>query len=184
MSVDLTKKKITHLDLDTTRALLAAAVAERGADYVYPSVSLDPGNEERPTPGACFYLTYEETPTNAKALNASYKNESGCLAGNVLMRAGVTADWLHGHESRPVSNLLHQLYEEGTIHHDPIVRDALRVAQGAQDKGATWGEAVKEFEAAVQSYCRMTGRLYEPPQPTMETHPHLFDDNGRRVQPE
>ena len=26
--------------------------------------------------------------------------------------------------------------------------------------------------------------LAEPPMPTMKTHPHLLDDNGRRVQPD
>lgn len=177
-------KKITRLDLDTTRALLAAAVAEKGADYVYPTVSLDPLDGERPNSGVCFYLTYETTPTNAKALNASYKNESGCIAGNVLMRAGVTADWLHEHEALPISNLLDRLHEGGLVSHDLAVQSGLREAQQAQDKGATWGEAVERFEEAVQNFCRMTDTLYEPPQPTMETHPHLFDDNGRRVQPE
>lgn len=103
------------------------AVAERGADYVYPpfeNFADDYHNEF----GACQYQTPDGTPA--------------CIVGLALSKIDPNLVPEYGED--PGAERF--LTGKGL---DPSVAEAAGWAQGIQDDGKTWGEALKEFERVI-----------------------------------
>lgn len=113
-----------HLTLERTNELLDAAVAEKGADYIYTDT-----RGFRAAPGSdgadCQYV---------------HGNRPGCLVGNVLHRAGVELERLLQVEGFGVGDVDFQEYLDVTC--DEGVLDLLSEAQQRQDGGDTWGDSV------------------------------------------
>lgn len=107
------------IELTPARAieLLREVVAEFGEDYVYPYQ-----DEED---GTCLYV---------------HGDQPGCIAGHVYHRAGLTLEQLkrEEHTGADSSDFRILLPGNGTA--------VVRPAQGAQDNGLTWGEALADAE--------------------------------------
>lgn len=109
-----------ELTYERVNELLDEAIAEKGADYVY--------EDENGSRQDCKYVHHfpGEDPV------------PGCIAGNVLHRAGVPLGEFNRVESLAVAPLLDLL---GVRMPDEAV-SLLAEIQGRQDKGWTWGLAV------------------------------------------
>lgn len=115
-------------------AAMRAAVADIGADHVYPKSEMDSN-------GACQYLT-----ADGKGL---------CIVGETLLRLGLTADDLQQALAQctyvPGSHgLLNWLYRQRTAIVDERTSALFAMAQSYQDVGTSWGESLREAEAYVQ----------------------------------
>lgn len=115
-------------------AAIRKAVGIRGEDYVYPS------KEEHPE----YWLnTYLDNTDSSDNLSCRYRLKDGtpaCIVGLALHEidpALVPA-------SSQVANASIILRDIGF---SPEVRRPARAAQSAQDGGASWGEALRVFEA-------------------------------------
>jgi hypothetical protein len=110
MPVDLT-------DVNVVSELLKRAVAEKGADYIYP------GAGEK-----CYYFEPDGTPS--------------CIVGHVLYYLGAKAedswsdDW---NEDTDVSSLRYR----GIVEMTTDTMNLLRQAQMTQDSGISWGESIE-----------------------------------------
>lgn len=107
--------------------LLERAVAEKGADYV------DPGSQFGR--GGCRYVR---------------DDACGCIVGHAYFYAGATIDELKEMDANPDDPGVDSLAwaEELPIETaDEAVR-AFSVAQVAQDRGKTWGEALEAAKTA------------------------------------
>lgn len=109
--------ELTH---EEARALLARAVEEKGADYVYPEFET-----------GCSYLDGEGNPS--------------CLVGFVLTYAGVSGFEIENCEGTQAAEVVGSIFPDT----EDRVRAALRAAQQVQDNGGTWAEAVVEFDRVV-----------------------------------
>lgn len=119
-------------DIELEKKIVAgirAAVAERGADYVYP-------DEWRGTGGGCFYYNEDGTPS--------------CLVGLAIDKAGLT-DHVWNKRAKVGA---HDLLESMIPGIDTRLGVAVEAAQGLQDDGATWGEALARFEEYVPEELR------------------------------
>lgn len=118
----------TQLTPEETEALriMREIVAEKGHDYVYPESEKDGS--------LCQYLRYDE---NGTAVGPS------CIAGHYLVRTGMDVESLRHSEGRGVIVVV------GKIPLDSRLAGALGIAQEAQDRGETWGQALRFFERAL-----------------------------------
>ena len=107
-------------------AAMRAAVEERGAEWRYP----DDDPDWHGSGGMCIYRLDDGSPA--------------CLVGAALAKLGLL-------EEVPVSSVdgAQTLMIELGFDHD--VAFAADLAQGAQDMGDTWGEALDEYLAAIES---------------------------------
>jgi hypothetical protein len=115
--------------------LLDAAVAEKGADYVYQDPDGRRGGEvdEDGCPAAvtCRYV---------------HGDKPGCIVGNVLHRAGVSLSALRDEEGVGAYNsMFERLYVSMPTH----ASDLLAHVQDRQDVGVPWGDAVREAREQV-----------------------------------
>lgn len=111
MSLDLTPER--------TLELLRRAVAEKGADHVYPRAKRY---------GKCLYREPDGSPS--------------CIVGHVLIWAGVDpAQLVEGFSA------WRQMKTLGVT--DERVRLALDAAQMNQDRGATWGAVLAAAERVL-----------------------------------
>jgi hypothetical protein len=114
---------LIHVDYRTATALVRAAVAVRGEDYVYP-------RDER---GGCDYV-HCDTPESGKEVLIP-----GCIVGQVVYMAGIPLS-----RFRDIGGTLSGNRESfrsvGIVFTDKAA-DFLNWAQGLQDRGKTWQEA-------------------------------------------
>lgn len=118
-----------ELTLARTKELLAEAVAEKGADFVYV-------NRYGRSAG----------PDNSTTCHYVHDDQPGCIVGNVLHRAGVSLYNLSEHEGENAESPVTALFRP-----EPGVVDLLREVQSRQDKGASWSEAVRLALAELES---------------------------------
>lgn len=111
------KPGAVDITLDEAKELLARAVSEKGADYVYEQQD-----------GKCVYYTSDGSPS--------------CLVGWVLSYKGLTNEDLLAADS--VIAEVGDLAEEGLLKVDNETLALLTVAQVEQDQGQTWGRSVEE----------------------------------------
>jgi hypothetical protein len=112
--------------MDTLREV----VAEQ-PDYVYAA----PQHMARPNVESCFYVHADADSTNIRP---------GCLVGAVLYRLGVPLERLAAHEGTGASCVTSVL-----VNTDDRAVAVLDLAQGAQDKGSTWSEALAHAERVL-----------------------------------
>lgn len=116
-----------ELSLVMTKELLAEAVAEKGADFVYVNKYGQQADQSGDV--TCQYV---------------HGDQPGCIVGNVLHRAGVPLDELGQYETHSVDDLGQRLFTA-----EARVKLLLNHIQGHQDVGVPWGEAVR-LALAVQ----------------------------------
>lgn len=117
-----------YLDLAKAQELVDSAIAEMGADYVYPNSGS--GN-------TCSYV------------DESYDDQGmslvkGCIVGHAFINAGFNMEELYnsGVNHEGSNSLLTHLDEEGFISgYNEEARVYLALLQRSQDFGKTWGEA-------------------------------------------
>jgi hypothetical protein len=103
---------------------IRAAVAQRGRDHLYT------GQDGRaPVRGSNCWYVHQKT------------GEAGCVIGLALNLLGITLEQLAENEGENADQLLSRL-GIGTARE----RAAAIVAQGRQDGGATWGEALDTYD--------------------------------------
>lgn len=126
------------LILDQVRTAAAEVVAEQGEDFVY--------NPE-PDRVSCFYVPLPTDVADFEGYPASMK-ATGCLVGRLLDKLGETR-----HRINSVSPVWPG-YQGGVSHltytfKDMVTLEAkqyLAVLQRAQDRGHTWGKALRFAE--------------------------------------
>lgn len=121
-----------ELTLDRTKELLAAAVAEKGADYVYTTPDGQQSSPEDLT--TCLYV---------------HGDQPGCIVGHVLHKAGVSLPLLSRSESDDAEGALGGLKADGIVAYEGRVSDLLKSVQAKQDHGVAWGTAVDEALAEL-----------------------------------
>lgn len=127
------------LTFEKTKELLAEAIAEKGAGYVYVNSNL--GEDSL---GHCSYV---HTLENGELI-------PGCLVGDVLNRAGVQLEVLNlKHAGAAI--VLSDLAYMGILEADTESHDLLWLAQGQQDKKVPWGEAVERALARQEAHPEM-----------------------------
>lgn len=119
-----------ELTLDKTKELLAEAVAEKGAEYVYTNPEGQTGSSLGTV--KCFYV---------------HGDQPGCLVGHVLHKAEASLTDLAGLEESAAEDVLSYLYDED---YREDVAFLLSEAQGHQDNGVPWGEAVRRALADLE----------------------------------
>lgn len=82
-----------------------------------------------------------EPPVRACLYN--HEDGPGCIVGHVFAYAGV--EMPESQEGRLANHVVRNLTEW-----EPLVGEALRLAQVVQDGGGTWGEALQEFDNHVR----------------------------------
>jgi hypothetical protein len=129
------------LTLERTKELLAEAVVERGEGYVYTRPD---GKQSSPDGSeSCFYV---HTPDMDASITESVP---GCIAGYVLHKAGVPLEALRTCETAPADSAVSHLSMETALSVDSGVAILLREVQVMQDRGRSWGEAVRETLARL-----------------------------------
>lgn len=122
------------IDITYDKALeaLNAAVAERGADFVYP-------DEERHEGVTCQYRKPDGT--------------GSCIVGMALILLGVPAEEIPawGTPGQSSFDLLWELRERGIITFDRAASDLFSEVQDRQDCGTPWGQAVTEAVEQVKA---------------------------------
>src|SRR5262249_22980083 len=110
------------IDLGTALDLLAAAVQQRGADFVYRPVWVE---EHR-------YLT----------CRYAHRGAPDCIVGYALAQAGVSVSTLEAMRDDGVE----ELYVEGRFPVDVTLGAlaVLRAAQQSQDRGCRWGDVLAQ----------------------------------------
>lgn len=122
------------LTLDQVRTAAAEVVAEQGEDFVY--------NPE-PDRVSCFYVPLPTDVAHFEGYPAPMKT-TGCLVGRILDKLGETRHHITivkvwpGHVGG-VSNLAYTYKDMMT----PEAKEYLSILQRAQDRGHTWGKALK-----------------------------------------
>lgn len=126
------------IDLARADQLAAAAVGERGEDYVYPD------------PGACEYVFApvdgEDLPLTRALALVSVDDPSelgvlkpGCIVGHAFASAGVPLERLAKCDG-DVNDLTRELIDDVEV--DPKAAVFFMNLQYSQDRGAPWGEAL------------------------------------------
>ena len=125
-----------RITLERARDLLARAVGTQGRDFIY-----NPGGN-----GLCQY-----TPMTDSLLAATDPRRiTGCLIGVALDLAGVTVH--HGYAAT-----IYNLYRANRDLMDLSAANYFSVAQKAQDRGLTWGQAYDAAEASVAYVIKTPG---------------------------
>jgi hypothetical protein len=116
---------VKHVTDAEVLAAAEAAVAEKGADYVYAK----PKDAVGMSASECLYVHGEE---------------AGCLVGNVLHRLGVPLSTLRDCEGVHAIVALGRVEERDRIILPAWSKSMLIRAQAQQDNGETWGDALTE----------------------------------------
>lgn len=111
--------------LEETKAQLEQVVTLKGADYVYPIGALGFSTE---TIDECVYRN-------------TVTREPACIVGHVIALVGLPLNDLREGEGARTQDLIQKNYTGDAI-------ELLSFAQGAQDIGRTWGEAL---ETAIEN---------------------------------
>lgn len=121
-----------HIDAARALELLAAVVAEHGPDTVY----LVPEDRKK-----CLY---------------AHGTVCGCLVGHALHRAGLTMDELALMDIEDTAEGLgtgiRDAWIPARVQLTGAAREVFEVAQGAQDKGKRWGEALDSARRYAAEY--------------------------------
>lgn len=131
---------LDNLNDDDRRFIEAmeAAVAERGADWVYPEAEADPDTDETTflrdawhadTEGSCVYQTEDGEPA--------------CIIGLAMHKLGL--------ELPPYDRVFgaRAALRESSLNLSDTVLAAASTAQAKQDYHATWGDALTAFKEAI-----------------------------------
>lgn len=122
--------------IDDARAieLLEAAVAERGADYVYVN----------PDSPLCLYVhtSYPEGSLDEDPDNAVPIRTPGCIVGTAFILGGLIDARRMSHHLGSISSIAEVLQGRDGIDITHSALEILQRAQWAQDAKATWGEAL------------------------------------------
>jgi len=115
--------------------LLDQAVAERGADFVYPEdwKVVVPRDGAKDTP-MCVYV---------------HDGQPRCIVGQVLVKHGLKPAKLAFYEGHGVTSVLKALGDSGVLSFEHGVLTLLRTAQDLQDDGCSWGGAVAKAREAL-----------------------------------
>lgn len=118
-----------NLTYEEARALLARAVEEKGADYVYPA-DLKDNNDQ------CVYFA---------------EGGPACIIGHVAAYLGITQADVDSHmlEGQDAETFVQGL---GLHIADDHLGTALRQAQAMQDDGYPWAWALRAFEWAYEHH--------------------------------
>lgn len=112
---------------------IRAIVAETGEDHVYERI--DDGNDPH---RSCWYV---------------HDGQPSCLIGRALHRIGVPLDLLARNEGTSALSLMEDI--GGFSYTVRLAADLAQDVQDGQDKGNTWGDALRVFDHrlfAVQGY--------------------------------
>lgn len=130
------------IDVNETLELLERAVAERGEDFLYPTKHVDDGawrgnGTSNSHSTACRY---------ARADNRA----PACIVGQVLAYRGLLdlERIREGVDAREQVVIMERF--------TPTAIDILAEAQGLQDTGATWGEALGGARRSAATLAEMT----------------------------
>lgn len=121
---------------DNDRKFIAgmeAAVAERGADYVYPQINT---------------IVTDDMHSNGMCVYRDSRGNPACLIGTALAKAEVHGTYIpEYHESaRSASELFAEFEDEdGKGPLSWFIAEAADKAQTEQDNGAAWGDALVAF---------------------------------------
>jgi hypothetical protein len=149
---------------DRTLELLDQAVANRGADWRYPAVN-----------GSCSYsIEYHNEAVarnrllyNGSEVPLSIEGQKGaCLVGHILIdllgvREAEIARW----ETHSAFPNIDKRSLPG-IEFDATAINLLRLAQRAQDKGYTWGDAVAFARQNMATRLDWACAMLEDPRPS------------------
>lgn len=115
-------------------AAMEAAVAERGADYVYPApVEKGHPDDYHNAAGTCMYQTSDGAPA--------------CIIGVALSKIDPSLMPAYG-DTFGASAVIHRL-TDGNSYELP---EAAGAAQDAQDQGKTWGEALEAYKKSLKEF--------------------------------
>jgi len=130
-----------YLNIEKAQELIDSAVAEHGADYVYPNSG--PG-------GQCTYV--DEFRAGHSDPDAEVVLSKGCIVGHAFINAGFDMQKLYesGVNDDGSNALLQYLEEVGFISgYDEDARVFLAATQRSQDYGKTWGESVEKAKQGL-----------------------------------
>lgn len=149
---------IRDLDIETALAMLAEAIEDKGSCHTYRNTNDVHG------PSGCVYvlgteIAVEDYDEWGDAIGVEVTTdymEPGCIIGNALVGRGVPMEKfveLGINSDTPVDSALSTLKDANLIGdvRDGVV-DILRVAQTAQDEGASWGSAYIKARAEADMY--------------------------------
>jgi hypothetical protein len=145
------------IDLGTALDLLAAAVRQRGADFVYRPVWVD---EHRYL--TCMY---------------AHRGAPDCIVGYALAQAGVSVRALEAMRDDGVE----ELYLEGRFPVDVTLGAlaVLRAAQQSQDRGCCWGDVLAQANAvAIRLLDLVPEPAAQPPAALTATAPEPGPSGG------
>lgn len=126
------------IDLQQARGLLARAVLTQGAGFVYsPNGNASSCLNVPWAARLCLVPGFEVPVAGHPSL------VTGCLIGTALRLAGVPLQELREKADSSVFGFENYLTEDARVY--------FGIAQGAQDAGASWGEAYKRAESHVTS---------------------------------
>jgi hypothetical protein len=144
LAAEAAKPAPIEIALDETKALLARAVKERGADYTYKMLTIADQS-------LCAYF---DPVTKAPS----------CIVGQVLAYKGVTFDDMFAQDKNVYASA-GTLIDTKFIKADNETRALLEIVQSEQDAGMPWGLAVEEaletYEDAAKRY-EEDGRANDP----------------------
>jgi hypothetical protein len=134
-----------HLDLATAKRLVNEAVAEKGEDYVYPF-------------NACVYAVEADTMYGYVDDDGSFQGDAvtteacpACIVGVALHKGGVPLEWLLANAYNGAApDILRYGNACGLLTFDKGVAEWLRIVQGEQDSGTTWGRAVEMADLTMK----------------------------------
>lgn len=139
-------KRMIEITYDNALSALNDAIVDMGADFVYEKGTFeveDPWGDVQDKP-LCAYLHNDENgnPT-----------VPGCLVGHALLKLGVSKEFLAKHNAGPTASDVAQYMEaEGIASVTRKARTLFGWAQGRQDDGDSWGEAVKDAVEHVAAF--------------------------------
>lgn len=113
-------------------AAMRQVVDERGREYTYPGIDLDPEDRDDAFPG-----WYDE---DNQAVYVTADGQPACIIGAAVAAMGETVRKAPGHTA------LDYLSHYGI---SPTVAHAAQRAQNLHDVGSTWGSALYAFEKTL-----------------------------------
>ena len=124
---------------------LRAAVEEKGADFVYHNPDGQKAGTLVPNPN------FDNEMTNAECKYV-HGSETGCIAGNAMVRLGIPRKKLANHENISASTVIRKIFADVDFNSRSNLCSVGRIlsyAQAEQDDGKTWGEALAAAEKLV-----------------------------------
>lgn len=102
-----------------------------------------------------FGVDYVYTKINDSCLNWDEDRDCpSCLVGHVLHRVGISREFLIEHNPKGAGSVLYYFWDDSGVSAEESVPHILGVAQHVQDRGGTWGEALRR---ALAEYETVTG---------------------------